>query len=176
MRKTKVMITAALIFVSAAGTLLHFAYENSGGIFWAVIGAVNESTWEHLKLLFWPSLAAGSVEYMIYGKNYKGFISVRVLSIFAGMTMITVLFYTYTGVLGFHVVAADIAVFYVSVAFSYLFVYMVLKREGNEKFSTFSDILLLEAAAASALLFVIFTFNAPDIALFQDPVTGSRGL
>ena len=37
-----------------AGTLLHFVYEWFGGNVWAVIGAVNESTWEHLKLLFFP--------------------------------------------------------------------------------------------------------------------------
>lgn len=43
------------IFISILGVLLHFTYEWSGdnpavGLF----SAVNESTWEHLKLIFFP--------------------------------------------------------------------------------------------------------------------------
>ena len=48
LRKINLFSIAAAFFVSAAGTMLHFAYENIGGTFWAVIGAVNEITWEHL--------------------------------------------------------------------------------------------------------------------------------
>ena len=37
------------------GVLLHFLYEWSGESIWvAPISAVNESTWEHMKLLFIP--------------------------------------------------------------------------------------------------------------------------
>lgn len=176
MKKVKLFIIAAAFLVSAAGTMLHFAYENIGGTFWAVIGAVNESTWEHLKLIFWPAFAAGFLEYMMYGKNYRGFISVKGISVFIGMAAIIVLFYTYTGVLGYHILAADIGIFYVSVMCSYLFMYVFLKKEKNERFSAFSDVFIAEAVTGAALLFVIFTFNAPDIALFQDPVTGGRGL
>ena len=46
------------IFISVLGVLLHFTYEWSGnnpivGLF----SATNESTWEHLKLLFFPMLS-----------------------------------------------------------------------------------------------------------------------
>lgn len=47
------------IFISVLGVLLHFTYEWSGDN--AVVGlfsAVNESTWEHLKLLFFPVSAS----------------------------------------------------------------------------------------------------------------------
>ena len=37
------------------GTLLHFLYEWLDGAKWiAPFSGVNESTWEHMKLLFWP--------------------------------------------------------------------------------------------------------------------------
>lgn len=45
------------LFISILGTLLHFTYEWSQNN--AIVGlfsAVNESTWEHLKLLFFPML------------------------------------------------------------------------------------------------------------------------
>ena len=60
-----------LLFTLLTGFLLHFVYEWSGdnplvGLF----SPVNESVWEHLKLLFFPILAYSIVEYFIYGKNY----------------------------------------------------------------------------------------------------------
>ena len=48
---------AGALFTAAMGTLLHFVYDWSGG--WgaaAAFSAVNESTWEHMKLLFFPML------------------------------------------------------------------------------------------------------------------------
>lgn len=47
----------SILFVFLLGTLLHFTYELSGNnLFIATFSAVNESVWEHLKLIFFPSL------------------------------------------------------------------------------------------------------------------------
>ena len=53
------------IFISILGVLLHFTYEWSGdnpavGLF----SAVNESTWEHLKLIFFPMLLLTLIEFL----------------------------------------------------------------------------------------------------------------
>lgn len=53
------------IFISILGVLLHFTYEWSGdnpaiGLF----SAVNESTWEHLKLIFFPMLLLTMIEFL----------------------------------------------------------------------------------------------------------------
>ena len=56
------------IFISVLGVLLHFTYEWSGDN--AVVGlfsAVNESTWEHLKLLFFPFLLLTILEVLLRG-------------------------------------------------------------------------------------------------------------
>ena len=50
---------AGVVVTLVTGTLLHFVHEWFGGGFWASIGAVNESTWEHLKLIFWPMFLFG---------------------------------------------------------------------------------------------------------------------
>ena len=42
---------------SFLGTILHFLYDWSGNLSWITpFSAVNESTWEHMKLIFWPML------------------------------------------------------------------------------------------------------------------------
>lgn len=52
-------------FISILGVLLHFTYEWSNdnpavGLF----SAVNESTWEHLKLIFFPMLLLTMMEFL----------------------------------------------------------------------------------------------------------------
>jgi hypothetical protein len=48
---------AGIIFIVLLGSFLHLAYEFSGSSpLVAVIAAVNESVWEHLKLAYWPAL------------------------------------------------------------------------------------------------------------------------
>ena len=75
------------IFISVLGVLLHFTYEWSGDN--AVVGlfsAVNESTWEHLKLLFFPFLLLTILEVLLRGNMLpEQFLSARVLGILAGM-------------------------------------------------------------------------------------------
>lgn len=52
------------------GTLLHFVYEWTGGNrVIAVFSAVNESTWEHMKLLFIPFLVFTVVEFIVFPRR-----------------------------------------------------------------------------------------------------------
>ena len=89
------------IFISVLGVLLHFTYEWSGDN--AVVGlfsAVNESTWEHLKLLFFPFLLLTILEVLLRGNMLpEQFLPARVLGILAGMGGIVVGFYTLQGCL-----------------------------------------------------------------------------
>ncbi len=55
-------------FVSLIGTLLHFLYDLTGYKLTALFSAVNESTWEHMKLIFFPMLAFAVIEYFLSGE------------------------------------------------------------------------------------------------------------
>ena len=95
---------AGFLFTAALGTLLHFVYDWSGGsTLAAAFSAVNESTWEHMKLLFFPALVFSVVQVWALGRTYPDLLEVRAISVLAGLALIPTLFYTYTGVLGFHV-------------------------------------------------------------------------
>lgn len=65
---------AGCVWIMAASSLLHFVHELSGfNTVAAAFGSVNESTWEHLKLFFWPGLVFALVQYRwvkSYAKNY----------------------------------------------------------------------------------------------------------
>ena len=91
------------LFTALAGTLLHFVYDWSGGSVWtAAFSAVNESTWEHMKLLFFPIFLYSVAQACALGKTYPNFLAVRAVSTLAGLALIPILYYTYTGILGRH--------------------------------------------------------------------------
>ena len=120
---------AGALFTAAMGTLLHFVYDWSGG--WgaaAAFSAVNESTWEHMKLLFFPMFLFSVVQVCCLGRNYPNFLAARGVSTVTGVALIPVLFYTYTGVLGRHLLWADIAVFYLSVLGAFALDFRLLRR------------------------------------------------
>ena len=166
---------AGFLFTSAAGTLLHFVYEWSGGsTLAAAFSAVNESTWEHMKLLFFPLFSFSVVQVIALGRQYPNFLAVRAVSTLAGLALIPVLFYTYTGVLGRDVMWLDVAIFILAALGAFLLDWRLLCR--GRWSSGWQQVLGLLALWGLAFLFVYFTFHPPVLGLWWDPVTGGYGI
>ena len=125
---------AGFLTVSVLGTLAHFAYEWSGKQLLAgAFCAVNESTWEHMKLLFFPALLFTMIQIAAAQERDGAIPAVRAVSITAGLLLIPVLYYTYTGILGRHVLWADIAIFYLAAALTFRLDSRLRRRAGAGK-------------------------------------------
>lgn len=172
---TKSWTIAGIIFTLIFGTLLHFTYTwSSGNPLVAVFSAVNESTWEHLKLLFTPMFLFAVLEYFAYGYELPNFIPAKFLSILLGMLTIITVFYTYTGILGENFLLADIGTFILGVLVAYFFNYKMLQ---TDYFSSSMAVLLgLVGLLILLICFFVFTFNPPHLPLFQDPNSLSYGI
>lgn len=104
------------LVISILGTLFHFMYELLGrGFIAGWFFPVNESTWEHLKLIFYPTIIYSLFDFFTLKEKNYNYIFATIQSIFCGMMTIIVLFYTYTGVLGFNIDFFNILIFYISV-------------------------------------------------------------
>ncbi len=153
-------------FTSVLGTFLHFLYNLSGGKLWAaVISGVNESTWEHMKLLFVPMLIFSVVQYFFFGER-QDFWCIQLRSILLGQLLIPVLFYTYNGAIGKSPDWINIAIFFITAFFAYRYQTKQYKKEST---SCLSPALSSTLLCIIALLFGIFTFFPPKIGLFLDP-------
>ena len=109
------------------GTLLHFVYEWTGGNrVIAVFSAVNESTWEHMKLLFIPFLVFTVVEFIVFSEAFRNFFAVKAASILLGLVSIPVLFYTLTGMFGKLPDWVNITIFFLADALLYFVSYRLL--------------------------------------------------
>ena len=155
------------------GTLLHFLYEWLGEAKWiAPFSGVNESTWEHMKLLFWPMFIF-AVAQSIFFKDRKNFWCVKLRGILLGIILIPVIFYTYNGAIGKSPDWLNIAIFFISAAISYIY---ETKLFNENKTSCKSQKRAFIVLFAIALLFVIFTFLTPELGIFKDPLTGTFGV
>lgn len=163
------------LFTVIFGSLLHFFYQWSGECrIIGVFAPVNESSWEHLKLIFVPMLLFSVAEFLAFGKSKRGFLPIKVMAVLLGMGLILILFYTYTGIIGENFLVADILTFIIAVAAAYRYSCSHLQKEGDWKTAEIvcAWITLLILAAC----FVLFTFYPPHIGLFLDPVSGTYGI
>ena len=158
--------------VSLGGTLLHFLYEWTNNSVWvAPFSGVNESTFEHMKLMFWPMLIFALIEAIFLG-DCKGFICIKLRGILLGLALIPIIFYTFGGVIGKPPDWINISIFFVSAAIAFLY--------ETRRLCDGSVVCAHPRAAALVLCiislsFVVFTFYPLPIGLFADP-TKAAGL
>ncbi len=162
-----------VIFTIFLGSFLHFVYELSS--FYkpvAIIGAVNESTWEHLKIAFWPAFIFTIIEYFIYGKNQKNFYFAKVKEIYIIPFLIIIFFYGYT-IFTEHSLFLDIFIFVLAIIIGYMVSYKILVwKKDFSKYKVLSIVLILIAV----ILFSLLSYFPLENFLFLDPVTNSYGI
>ncbi len=158
---------------SLGGTLLHFLYDWLGEAVWiAPFSGVNESTWEHMKLLFWPMLLYAIIQ-SFFLCDREDFWCVKLRGILLGLTLVPVIFYTYNGVVGKSPDWLNIAIFFVCAAIAYIY---ETRQFNKGTASCKNSKLAISLLCVIAALFVIFTFLTPQIGIFKDPLTGTYGI
>lgn len=155
------------------GTVLHFLYEWLGKARWiAPFSGVNESTWEHMKLLFWPMFIFAVVESFFF-RDVEDFWCVKLRGTLVGLGLIPLIFYSYNGVIGKSPDWVNIGIFFVAAALAYVYETRLFRRtEGKCEYPTAAFLGL----CFMAVLFIVFTFFTPRIGIFKDPITGGFGI
>lgn len=163
-----------LLFI--AGSLFHFLYELSGssGIV-ALIAAVNESVWEHLKMVLLPVILFWSVYYVVKRKKYsidknKWFTS-ALASLLTALISMPMIYYFYTEAFGVELLAVDILILFLALLFGQLLGLHFYKHSKAIRWQTAVTILILIIA-----LFMVFTYYPPKIPLFMDSTSGTYGI
>ena len=160
---------AGIPFIVTIGSALHFAFEWSG--FWtplALFAAVNESTWEHLKLAFWPCLFWAILECRRIDVDQDLFWAAKGYGLLIPPIVIVTVFSSYTAILEYNILAVDISIFILAVALGQI----VSARQLTRSRLPFGRMLLTLQILAYATL----TFVPPSVPLFQDPRTGDYGI
>jgi large-conductance mechanosensitive channel len=161
------------LFISGLGSAHHYTYTWLGA--WrplALIAPVNESTWEHFKLAFWPALVFALIEWPALRQTGWNFVFAKTAGLYLMPLAVGVIFYTYTAFVRSSL-APNIASFLVAVAlgqwvsYRWLAAPPVVPAWGR---------LALIAFGLLLVAFLSFTFFAPHVFLFADPITGRYGI
>ena len=153
------------------GALWHFLYSWSGNnILVGMIAPVNESVFEHLKLLFFPCLFLTLTEYFLFSRKQKDFFCARLCGVLLGMLTSVAIFSPYSGIIGFHTLVLDLIDFALGVL-----VFLLVSQKMSDGRTICPRICLILWVVAAAVM-IILTFYPPHIPLFHDPVTLLYGI
>lgn len=162
--------SVSYIIASMLGVLFHFVYEWSGSnSFLGLFFPVNESTWEHLKLIFYPVIITSIIEYYLFHIQNTNYICIKLRSSIIAIISTITIFYTYSGIIGRTIDWINIAIFFIAMAIAYIHSYHRLSdvSVSRSKISSTGCIIVI---AIISILFMIFTVYPPAIGLFAPPV------
>ncbi len=157
----KLLLWDVLLFavLGILGPLLHDAAELPIPLIGYFV-PVNESIWEHLKLLFFPAVFVAILRRLATGKLQHGILTTFAEGLVLSMLLLVTAYYTYSGVLGVNSLYADIALFYLCSLF--LTIYVRRRSSGQKKSSLPGLVILLLLAGC----FFYFTLYPPELGLF----------
>ena len=78
--------------------------------------------------------------------------------------LIPVMFYTYSGILGFNVAFIDIAIFFISVLFAFIHLW---KLQNNDDCGCYGFLIIV---VVQLIIFFVFTSKPPALGLFIPPL------
>lgn len=162
----------SVIVISLIGTLLHFLYDISYhnkvvGLF----SAVNESTWEHVKIALTPTLLWGIIDGLVYGSNPNYFLA-KFISLLVIIILMPALYYGHKAIIKKEIFILDIISFYIVIITSQYLFYLLLRI--NEV----PFIIQYLSCIGTFLLFggyMIHTLMPAKSFLFKDPLTNKYG-
>lgn len=160
-----------IIFVLITGTLSHFIYHWTGNNTIAgLFTPVNESIWEHMKLIFFPMLIYSF--FMIYKLKvkYPCIVSALCLGILAGTLLIPAFYYTYSSILNKDVFILDIGTFILSTLIAFWLSYKFTLSCRLKSYTPF----LFGLVCIVFVCFAVFTYDPPNIQIFEDPAASSN--
>jgi hypothetical protein len=165
-RKLVLWEIGGFLFIGIVGAALHFTFElsNYQSMVVAFFSAVNESTWEHLKMVFWPGFFFMLVEYTYVRDAVNNYFIAKIASLLIMPLVIIVGWYGYTPFTGRSIFPVDLALFYLAVLLGQLVSYKLLTSQPLGKKYLYSAIGIFGILLYS---FSAFTLSPPRIFLFE---------
>ena len=162
LKKWKV-ISVILIFLFSS--LFHFIYDWFPTFFTSLFFPVNESIWEHNKIIVMSFLVLAIFEKLHYKKR-KNVIFTECISSLVCMILVMLIFtpvYLYILKTNDNMIVT-FAIYIFAISISQIISYKLLQKEYNPKLEEFGVILFV----IFFLINIIFTYYPPKLAIFYD--------
>jgi len=166
-------IIGVFVIFALAG-LWHFLYDWLPCGVTAILAPVNESPWEHAKLVFAPAVIYFLVGRLTVGKKYPNFTFAHTAVLPFMPIIMLALFYFFKS-LGIESLALDIVITFVVIALGVYAAYRMTVSTMHMDTPVYRMAALL-TVFGMLFIFIAFTFYPPHIPLFQDSNTMQYGI
>lgn len=172
MKKIK-FIGAIVIFLLTV--LYHFLYDWLPNPVFSVFFPVNESIWEHMKLLYSGIFTWGVIEYFIFRKkniSYRNFFSTLFLEMVTSIMIYLIMYLPLYNVFGENMVIS-IGLLIIVIILEEIFSYYLLSYSKENKILDRISILFV---VLGFVVFLCFTYDPPRNYIFYDIVSNKYGI
>ncbi len=160
-------------FILILGTLSHFFYEWSGHkkIF-ALFFAVNESTWEHIKLVLGPTFLWMIIEIPFIELN-NNFLLSKLVGLLTMIIFIPIFYYAYRAIFKRNIFFLNILEFILAIGLGQMVSYIVYNSTAVSSVICYISLILIDIIL---IAYLIFTYYPPKNFLFRDPINKKYGI
>ena len=162
----------SIVIIFVLGSLSHFLYDISHenkilGLF----TAVNESTWEHVKIAVTPTLLWSLIDGYFYGGNSNYFIA-KLTSLAILAFFIPLVFYSYTRITKKPLLPVDILIFLTAIILAEFAFFAIINLPDFPFISSY-----LSAIGTFIFFGAYMTLTLMPLKqiIFKDPITGQYG-
>ena len=161
-----------VIIISAIGTIAHFLYDwtHQNHII-GLFAAVNESTWEHIKIALTPTFLWSLYDGYLYGNNPNYYFA-KLVSLLILVFFIPLVFYSYKKITKKPLLPLDILTFYTAIILSQLSFYAIINSCPLPHFFTYLSCIGLFIFFGC---YMTLTLEPIKNIIFRDPITNRYG-
>ena len=170
MKKIKILI---IFIMFAFSFVAHFAYDIFPNAITSIFFPVNESVWEHMKIIYISVIIGSIIEYFIYRKydSYQNYlINIPIISIL-GIILYLFLYYIIRMFIDENMFVSISLLFIVYTIIEIISYYIL-----NASIIKYQKIIGLILIIASYIAFAYLTYNPPVKDLFLDKETHIYGI
>ena len=173
MENHKRLYVVSFIIFTLIGSLLHFTFDfTNSNLFVGLFTPVNESVWEHFKLVLVPLTLFAILIFLLKKDTLNNIMFATSFSIILSNIFIYVIFTLY-GALGFpESVISSITIYALGMALGFLLIYIFSHSTNFANTNIIGTILIF-------LIYISFmttTFYPPQLEIFRDKVTNTYGI
>ena len=171
MKKIKII---GLFSIFLLAVISHFMYQLSPNKIFSILFPVNESIWEHMKLIVTPTILFSIFEYLIYRKkgiNYHNLLLSYVIATIVGIISYLIIYIPLYDLFGHNAFIAISLLFIIFIIVEVISYYIINSRDIK-----YSNILGLGLLLIIYFIFGYFTYYPPSINLFYDSLNKGYGI
>lgn len=171
LKKIKLIAVIGIFIISI---ISHFAYELFPNILFSFFFPINESIWEHMKILFTSTLLYGLIDYLLLKKNnikYNNFSFQLYFTAFSSIPIYLVIYLPIYKLIGENLFISISLMILVYILEQYIS-YHILK----EKEFKILNIISVPIIIIIYLGFIYLTYNPPHTYVFYDIINEKYGI